>query len=119
VNAEDVKATSEVTIAAPNDKGELALKAMMNGQLTSRGATSQVWTLEKPDWMLRPPDEWTDQQEQLAVEFAAEQKRLDQELATRRAALEGEVCPFLLLFLLWPGKYLWYLRENGPRFSGV
>jgi hypothetical protein len=90
MHAEQAKGTN-IAVARADDVLERALKAMMNGQLTARGAAAQIWTLEKPDWMLEPPGNWTDQQKQLAVEFAAEQKRLDLELATRKAALEGEV----------------------------
>ena len=77
--------------AASSDIFGRALNTMMNGELAARTAEQEVWTLEKPDWMLAPAQGWTDDQKRLASEFAAEQKRLDDEREKRRSSLEAEV----------------------------
>lgn len=66
---------------------------MMDGVLKSKGSANVVWVLEKPDWMLQPVSEWTDEQKELAQQFQAEQKRLDDQRESRKQALEGEVVP--------------------------
>lgn len=64
---------------------------MMDGVLKSKGSANVVWVLEKPDWMLQPTSEWSDEQKELAQQFQAEQKRLDDQRESRKQALEGEV----------------------------
>lgn len=71
---------------------ERALKQMMNGQVNSKRSTNVVWVLQKPDWMLQPSAGWSDEQKDLAQQFQAEQKRLDEQRESRRQILEGEVC---------------------------
>lgn len=64
---------------------------MMNGELKSKATSNVVWILEKPDWMLQSATEWTDEQKELAQQFQAEQKRLDEHREWRKQILEGEV----------------------------
>lgn len=64
----------------------------MNGELHSKGAKNMIWVLEKPAWMQQSPGEWTDEQKQLAAQFQAEQKRIDDFRESRRQAVDAEVC---------------------------
>ena len=64
----------------------------MNGELHSKGAKNMIWVLEKPVWMKQSPGEWTDEQKQLAVQFQAEQKRIDDFREGRRQTVDAEVC---------------------------
>jgi hypothetical protein len=85
--AEGVQAST----AANDDIFHRALQAMMNGELAARDAAQEVWTLEKPDWMLASSQGWSEEEKRLAGEFAVEQKRLDNEREMRRSCLEAEV----------------------------
>jgi len=89
--AEAEEETRRAAAAAKDNVFEKALKQMMNGELASKDAAREVWTLEKPEWIAAGPTKWSEEQKKLAVQWAAEQKKLDDERTKRRQALEGEV----------------------------